>query len=78
MVSARAARPAKRSGGETALRVLATIWLSVSVLNLVIWGLVCVTTGQLVYPWWVWVTTPSGAVLGTIWWMVRGRPSDNG
>jgi Domain of unknown function (DUF1707) len=54
-------RAAAGRSGETALRVLATIWLSVSVLNLVIWGLVCVTTGQLVYPWWVWVAAPSGS-----------------
>jgi hypothetical protein len=57
----------------TALRVLATIWLSVTVVNLVVWGLVCVTSGEFVYPWWVWVGTPSGAVLGTLWLMLGNR-----
>lgn len=59
-----------RHRAPTALRVLATIWLSISTLNLVIWGLVCLTTGHLIYPWWLWVAVPPGAVLGVIWWMV--------
>lgn len=69
-------RRARRHRGPTALRVLSTIWLSVSVLNVVIWALVCLTTGGLVYPWWLWVAAPSGAVLGSVWWMVEGRRPD--
>ena len=45
------------------LRVLWTIWLiSVSV-NVVVWGLVSVTTASLIYPWPMWVAGPYGAVL---------------
>jgi hypothetical protein len=58
----------RRRKGPVALRVLNTIWLSAAALNLVIWGLVCVTTGQFVYPWWLWIAVPPGAVLGTLWW----------
>jgi len=25
---------------------------------------------HLIYPWWLWVAVPPGAVLGVIWWMV--------
>jgi hypothetical protein len=63
----------RRHKAPTALRVLGTIWLSISVLNLVVWGLVCLTTGQFIYPWWLWVAVPPGAVLGAVWWMVDGR-----
>ncbi len=47
----------------TPLRVLWTIWASVVFVNVVIWGLTCATTAQLIYPWPVWVAGPWGAVL---------------
>jgi hypothetical protein len=62
----------------TALRVLNTIWLSLVALNLVIWGLVCLTTGELIYAWWLWVAVPPGAVLGVLWWTVGGGRDDTG
>jgi hypothetical protein len=33
------------------------------IVNVVVWTLVCVTSGHLVYPWPVWVAGPLGAVL---------------
>jgi hypothetical protein len=74
-----AAKPVvRRHRGPTALRVLNTIWLSLTALNLVIWGLVCVTTGNFIYPWWLWVAVPPGAVLGVLWWTVPGGRNDHG
>lgn len=61
----------RRKHGNTALRVLNTIWLSILAVNLVIWGLVCLTTGHLIYPWWLWLAVPGGA-LGVLWWRVGG------
>jgi len=52
--------------GGVAMRVLFTIWLSAAVLNLMIWGLVVLTIGHWVHPWWIWVTVPPGAVLATL------------
>lgn len=46
-------------------------WLGVSVVNLLIWAVVCVATVGWVYPWWVWVAGPWGAVLIARW--VAGR-----
>ncbi len=66
----------RRHRAPTALRVLGTIWVSVSVVNIVVWGLVCLTTGQLIYPWWLWVAVPPGAALGAVWWMVDGGGRD--
>ena len=40
-------------------------------MNLVVWGLVCVTTGHFTYPWWLWLAVP-GAVLGVLWVTVGG------
>jgi hypothetical protein len=67
--------PVRRHRVPTALRVLNTIWLSIMAVNLVVWGLVCVTTGQFVYPWWLWVIVP-GAVLGVVRWSVMGHRED--
>lgn len=44
-------------------RVIWGSWASVSALNLLIWGIVCIATLNFVYPWWVWVAGPWGAVL---------------
>jgi hypothetical protein len=72
------APPVRRRRTPTALRVLNTIWLSLVALNLVIWGLVCLTTGELIYAWWLWVAVPPGAVLGVLWWTIVGRDDSGG
>ncbi|MGH3910131.1 MAG: DUF1707 SHOCT-like domain-containing protein [Pseudonocardiaceae bacterium] len=47
-------------------------WLSASVINLVIWAIVCLTTMSWIYPWWLWVAGPWGAVLLIRWMSERG------
>lgn len=39
------------------------VWLSVSLVNVAIWAVLCVATMSWIYPWWVWVAGPWGAVL---------------
>jgi hypothetical protein len=51
------------AGLPTVLRVLWTVWLAVVSINVVVWALVCGTTGHLVYPWPAWVAGPYGAAL---------------
>jgi hypothetical protein len=69
----------RRGGGRTAMRVLTTIWASVSALNFVIWLIVSITDLHIQYPWFVWVAGPWGAVLGVIWLsMNSGRGNDSG
>jgi len=71
----------KRGGGRTAMRVLTTIWASLSALNFVIWLMVSITDLQIQYPWFIWVAGPSGVVLGVIWLSMnagRGRRGDQG
>lgn len=38
-------------------------WAFVSMLNLSIWAIICLATTSWVYPWWIWVAGPWGAVL---------------
>jgi hypothetical protein len=63
--------PPRPSGGRQALKVLTAIWLSVVAVNLTIWLILCVTTFSVVYPWFIWVMLPPGAVLGVLHAMVR-------
>lgn len=61
----------RRGGGRTALRVLTTIWASISALNFAIWLMVSITDFHIQYPWFIWVAGPSGVVLGVIWLSVN-------
>lgn len=75
----RPARPKAvvRRRTPTALLVLRTIWLSIVVVNLVVWAIVSVTTGELVYLWPLWLAVP-GAVLGVVWWSIMSMRRDEG
>lgn len=48
---------------DPALVIPWMVWAGVSVLNLVIWLLVSMGNGWDVYPWWIWVAGPWGAVM---------------
>jgi hypothetical protein len=60
-------------GGVT-MRVLTIVWSSLTVVNLVVWGLIVVSTGNFIYPWWLWVAIPPGAVLAVLYAAGIGRP----
>lgn len=51
------------TGMPTALRVLWTIWLGIVSVNLGVWAMVCLTSGNLIYFWPMWVAGPAGAGL---------------
>lgn len=70
--AARPAAPVARRGSPTAMRVLYTIWGSILAVNVVVWLLVCVTSTELIYPWFAWLLVP-GAALGVISWSLRGH-----
>jgi hypothetical protein len=40
-----------------------TAWAGASLINLMIWAVVCLSTMSWIYPWWIWVAGPWGAVL---------------
>lgn len=45
------------------LRPVWIAWGIASSVNLVIWAIISLTTGQSIYPWFLWVAGPWGAVL---------------
>ena len=47
----------------TALLVLWTIWAAALTVNIVVWGLVTLTTGDLIYPWPLWLLAPGAALV---------------
>jgi Domain of unknown function (DUF1707) len=57
----------------TAMRVLTIVWASVAAVNLVVWGLVTMSSDGGVYPWWIWLSVP-GAVLLVLYVVGVGRP----
>lgn len=65
--------PAERGRPERGHgRATLAAWLSLSVINVVIWAVVCLTTWRWIYPWWIWVALPWGAVLFMRWISERG------
>jgi Domain of unknown function (DUF1707) len=62
------------TGGGTAMRVLTIIWASIVAVNLVVWGIVSITNLELIYPWFLWVAGPPGAVLAVLYAAGIGRP----
>jgi hypothetical protein len=63
-----------RTPGGITMHVLTLVWASVTAINLVVWGILVLTLGEFVYPWWVWVAAPSGAVLAVLYTAGIGRP----
>ena len=66
--------PVKRGAGYTTMKVLTTVWLSLSVVNFVIWAILWLTLDKAIYPWWLWVVIPPGSALAVLWWLGIGRP----
>ncbi|GAA4315061.1 DUF1707 domain-containing protein [Actinomadura luteofluorescens] len=59
------ASPARRPSGDLATQRMPAMWgawATVSAINLTVWLIILVTSGA-VYPWWIWVAGPWGAVL---------------
>jgi hypothetical protein len=46
-----------------ALRILWIIWVTAVAVNVAAWLVVCITTGDLIYAWPLWVAGPAGAAL---------------
>jgi len=72
-VAAPPVRP-KRDAGGLAWRIVGSAWFGVSVLNLLIWAIISLATTDWIYPWWIWVAGPWGAVLLVGWLSGLGRP----
>ncbi|MER5263328.1 DUF1707 domain-containing protein [Actinosynnema sp. NPDC002837] len=50
-----------RSG--TAAKVMTGAWFVASAVNFLIWGIISLSLGEALHPWWIWVAGPWGLVL---------------
>jgi Domain of unknown function (DUF1707) len=66
-------QPRRQHGHRRGGRAAAAAWAGVSLLNLMIWALVCLSTMSWIYPWWIWVAGPWGAMLLAGWLGERTR-----
>lgn len=64
------AAPARR--GDRELRTMWAAWTTAVLINVVIWALVSVNAGEVIYFWPMWVAGPWGAVLLAVT-LTRGR-----
>ncbi|MET7332524.1 DUF1707 domain-containing protein [Nonomuraea sp. NPDC005650] len=55
--------PAKRAGAHPGIRAAWSAWAAASGINWVIWLIVSITSGDLIYPWPLWVMGPWGVIL---------------
>jgi hypothetical protein len=62
------------TGGGITMRVLTIVWSSLAAVNFVVWGLIGLTTGRFLHPWWVWVAVPPGIALVVLYAAGIGRP----
>ncbi|MEU5989769.1 DUF1707 domain-containing protein [Spirillospora sp. NPDC047418] len=60
--TASVARPPSRDLDMRGTKAMWGAWATVSAINFTVWLIVLVTVGG-VYPWWIWVAGPWGAVL---------------
>jgi hypothetical protein len=58
----------------TAMRILTIIAACAVAVNFAIWATICLSTGEFIHPWWLYVAAPPGAVLGTLYAFGIGRP----
>lgn len=58
-------RPPSRGAraGRVVWKGIWIAWAAASLINIVVWLLVSVTSMTFVYPWWIWVAGPWGAVM---------------
>jgi hypothetical protein len=61
-----------------AVRVLAALWVVLTVVDATIWLLIGVIGGHLGQPWWLLVSVPLGVVALAAWWLTAPRPTDRG
>ena len=48
----------------TLARAATVVWLAVSAINFVVWLVICLISGSLDAPWWLWLFGVGGAVVG--------------
>ncbi|MEU4764840.1 DUF1707 domain-containing protein [Actinosynnema sp. NPDC023794] len=55
--------PRVRSRTGAAAKVMSGAWFAASSVNFLIWGVISLSLGEALHPWWIWVAGPWGLVL---------------
>lgn len=56
-------------------RILTAVWLAVVLVELAVWLMICVISGNLESPWWLWSVLGGVVVVGGFHLATRGRKS---
>ncbi len=63
--------PRKLIAARSVCRVATAVWLAVSLVEFVVWMLICTIGLRLVDPWWLWTMMVGGLVVGALWWITE-------
>ena len=71
-------RPFSVERNSSVRAVVTGVWLAVSLVQFVVWTLVCLIGWHLVNPWWIWTVLVGGVVVGGLWWVTgkSGGPEE--
>jgi hypothetical protein len=53
----------ERQENSKAARFFFRLWVVASLVNFTVWGIVSLSLLEFIYPWWIWVVGPWGAVI---------------
>ena len=56
-------------------RVAVAVWVGLSAIQIVVWGLISFLGGQLVAPWFLWTVVIGGIVVGALHLLTRSEKS---
>jgi hypothetical protein len=51
--------------------VLTGLWLGVLLIQVGVWLMICLISGDLEFPWWLWTVGGGGLIVGGFWLFVR-------
>jgi membrane associated rhomboid family serine protease len=59
-------------------RVLTAVWAGLLMVEFAVWLVICLVSGALESPWWLWTAAIGGVVVGGFWLVVRGNRNGDG
>jgi hypothetical protein len=68
-------------GVATLRRITIALWLTVVAVQVVIWAVGIIVSGDISFPWWTWSVGSGSLFVGVVWWLTeptRRNPPDDG
>jgi hypothetical protein len=63
---ARPLSPGQQSGWQSVRRIATAAWLTATGVQVAVWFVICVATGSIDTPWWLWTLFGGGLVIGVL------------